>query len=89
VFDKRYIYRQVDFYGKLNTPKFENAKSALWIIAMIELFFLALAVVSGAVCGFRNSFIAFGVLGLLFGGCMVVLYVGILVFDLFLLRDKR
>jgi hypothetical protein len=45
----------------------------VWFIIVVLIFIFCLAVINGNGCGYKNSLIAHGVLGLLVGGCLVIL----------------
>ncbi len=67
---------------KPSNPKWDNVKATLWFIAMIEVLILFLAIVSGHVCGYKNSLIGFSVLGLLIGGALFLVLITVIAIDL-------
>jgi hypothetical protein len=48
--------------------KWDTIKQLLWFIIIVELFIFFLAVICGYACGYKRTFIAFGVLGGIIGG---------------------
>jgi hypothetical protein len=53
--------------------KWDTFKIMVWFIAIVELFILFLAVINGYSCGYKQTFIAFGILGGLVGGALFFL----------------
>ena len=52
-------------------PKWDTIKSVLWFVFVIEVLILFLAIICGRVCGYINSLIGFGIMGLLIGVCLL------------------
>ena len=44
----------------------------IWFVFIWELFLFLLAVIVGQACGYRNTFIAFGIMGALLGIPMII-----------------
>lgn len=44
----------------------------IWFILILEVLIFLLAVIVGHICGYRNSFVAFGVMGALLGIPMLI-----------------
>lgn len=61
-----------------------NIKVILWFILIIEVLIFFLAIIDGSLCGFKNSFIAHGVLGLILGGCLIFLLITFIIFNVIL-----
>ena len=45
----------------------------VWFIVVVEAFIFCLAIIHGHACGYKNSLIAHGILGLLVGVCLAIL----------------
>jgi hypothetical protein len=81
--------------GKTNKIGLSNVKIILWFILIIEILILLLAIIFGSLCGYKNSFIAHGILGLIIGGCLMLLLITFIMFNVILsklealiLKDK-
>jgi hypothetical protein len=81
--------------GKTNKTGLSNVKIILWFILIIEILILLLAIIFGSLCGYKNSFIAHGILGLIIGGCLMLLLITFIMFNVILsklealiLKDK-
>jgi uncharacterized membrane protein len=76
--------------GKTYKAKQSNVKVVLWFILIIEVLILLLAIIFGSLCGFKNSLIAHGILGLILGSCLILLLITITAFNYLLsIFDKH
>jgi Mn2+/Fe2+ NRAMP family transporter len=49
-------------------------KTLLWYLFICEIFLFSLALVIGRGCGYKNTFVAFGCIGVIIG-CAVVIFI--------------
>jgi uncharacterized membrane protein len=69
---------------KERNDKWDNVKTVLWFIVMIEVLILLLAIINGTGCGYKNSFVAFGVIGLIIGAGLLLLVAAMILVTLIL-----
>ncbi len=60
----------------------EQIKIFLWLIFVIEVFTICLGIIFGGLCGYKNSLIAHGILGLFIGISLLILLFVYLLIDL-------
>lgn len=75
--------------GKTNKTALSNVKVILWFILIIEVLIFLLAIIFGSLCGFKDSFIAHGVLGLIIGGCLLLLLITGFIFNAILTKIEN
>ena len=51
----------------------DQVRIIVWFIIVVLVFIFCLAVINGHGCGYKNSFIAHGILGVVVGGCLIIL----------------
>ena len=75
--------------NKSTIQRSEDIKTILWFIAIIELIILLLAIIFGSICGYKNSFIALGILGAIVGLVMIAPLLFIVVFNFMIKIIKK
>jgi len=70
-------------------PKWDNIKSVLWFIFVIEILILFLGIICGRACGYSNSLIGFGIMGLLIGICLLSIVFAAVGIDLIIRKGSK
>ncbi len=73
-------------------PLWDQFGILVWFIIVVEAFIFCLAIIIGNTCGYKNSLIAHGILGLLVGTSLAILLISLIcvnkIIDYILSRQK-